>query len=344
MLRRHVILALALLPPAFVQAQERSITVASTTSTEQSGLFGHILPEFTVKTGITVKVVALGTGQALEVGRGDADVVFVHDKAAEEKFVAEGFATKRLEMMYNDFIIVGPKDDPRRHRAGTCSKGCGASRPRRHLSSPEAIVREPIPPNSDTGRTLASASPLRGEWYKEIGQGMGPALNTAVAMNAYVFADRGTWLSFKNRRELAILVEGDQRLFNQYGVMLVNATKHPHVKAADGQALIDWLISPEDNGRLGLTRSKASSSFPERGRLGTLVTRALLLPGLAAVALSTSLAQADRGALALGRLRRRWGATYGWRPRPPGRGGLGPRSSRRGQAYRAGQNARLRPS
>ena len=174
---------------------------------------------------------------------------------------------------------------------------------------------------------------------------MGPALNTAAAMNAYVLSDRGTWLSFKNRRELAILVEGDQRLFNQYGVMLVNPAKHPHVKAADGQAFIDWLISPEGQRSIGSYKIEGEQLFfPNAAGLGTLVTRALLLPGLAAVALSTSLAQADRGALALGRLRRRWGATYGWRPRPPGRGGLGPRSSRRGQAYRAGQNARLRPS
>ena len=220
MLRRHIVLALALALPALAQAQERSITVASTTSTEQSGLFGHILPEFTAKTGIAVKVVALGTGQALEVGRkGDADVVFVHDRAAEEKFVAEDHAPKRYEVMYNDFVIVGPKDDP--------AKASG----REVLEGLRRIVATKAPFISRGDRSGTHAAELRywkdagidltavrGEWYKEVGQGMGPALNTAAAMDGYILADRGTWLSFKNRRELAIVVEGDQRLFNQYGV------------------------------------------------------------------------------------------------------------------------------
>jgi tungstate transport system substrate-binding protein len=237
--------ALAGLLPA--GAQERSITVASTTSTEQSGLFAHLMPRFTEKTGIGVKVVALGTGQALDVGRrGDADVVFVHDKAAEGKFVAEGFGQKRHEVMYNDFVIVGPKGDP----AGAAGKDV--------LEGLRRIAAAKAPFISRGDRSGTHAAELRywkdagidpavakGEWYKEIGQGMGPALNAASAANAYVLTDRGTWLSFKNRGELAVLVEGDQRLFNQYGAILVNPAKHPHIKAADGQAFIDWLLSGE---------------------------------------------------------------------------------------------------
>lgn len=232
--------------PAVAQTQ-KSITVASTTSTEQSGLFKHLLPRFTEKTGIDVKVVALGTGQALDVGRrGDADVVFVHDKAAEEKFVAEGFATKRQEVMYNDFIIVGPKSDPAKAAGKDVLEGL------RRI----AAAKAPFISRGDRSGTHAAElrywkdagvdlNAVKGDWYKEIGQGMGPALNTASAQNAYVLADRGTWLSFKNRGDLTILVAGDQRLFNQYGVMLVNPAKHPHVKAAEGQAFIDWLVSPE---------------------------------------------------------------------------------------------------
>ncbi len=228
-------------------AQERSITVASTTSTEQSGLFGHLLPAFTAKTGIAVKVVALGTGQALDVGRrGDADVVFVHDKPAEEKFVAEGFGVKREEVMYNDFVVVGPASDP----AG--AKGRDVLEGLRRI----AAARAPFISRGDRSGTHTAElrywrdagldiNAVKGDWYKEIGGGMGPALNTASAQNAYVLTDRGTWLAFKNRGDLAVLVEGDRRLFNQYGVMLVNPAKHPHVKAADGQAFIDWLVSPE---------------------------------------------------------------------------------------------------
>ena len=232
--------------PALAQGQ-RSITVASTTSTEQSGLFGHLLPRFTQKTGIEIKVVALGTGQALDVGRrGDADVVFVHDRHAEEKFVAGGFAAKRQEVMYNDFVIVGPKSDPARAAGKDVLDGL-----RRIAAVRSAFISRGDKSGThaaelrywkDAGVDLAA---VKGDWYKEIGQGMGPALNTASAQNAYVLADRGTWLSFKNRGELAVLVEGDQRLFNQYGVMLVSPAKHAHVKAADGQAFIDWLVSPE---------------------------------------------------------------------------------------------------
>ena len=245
--RLFVTLAFALLGPLAASAQERTITVASTTSTEQSGLFDHLLPRFTAATGIGVKVVALGTGQALDVGRrGDADVVFVHDKPAEEKFVAEGFAQKRVEVMYNDFIMVGPKGDPAR----------AAGRDILDAFRRVAAAKAPFISRGDRSGTHAAElrywkdagldlGAVRGDWYKEIGQGMGPALNAASASNAYVLTDRGTWLSFKNRADLVVLVEGDQRLFNQYGVMLVNPHKHPHVKAAEGQAFIDWLVSGE---------------------------------------------------------------------------------------------------
>jgi tungstate transport system substrate-binding protein len=233
-------------PYALAQAT-KSITVASTTSTEQSGLFGHLLPRFTAKTGIDVKVVAVGTGQAIDIGRrGDADVVFVHDKAAEEKFVAEGFATKRQDVMYNDFVVIGPKDDPAK------ASGKDVLEALRRIAASKA----PFISRGDKSGTHAAElrywkeagvdlGAVRGDWYKEIGQGMGPALNTASAQNAYALADRGTWLSFKNRGDLAILVEGDRRLFNQYGVMLVSPAKHAHVKVAEGQAFIDWLVSPE---------------------------------------------------------------------------------------------------
>lgn len=231
-----------------VQAQApRSITVASTTSTEQSGLFKHLLPRFTGKTGIEVKVVALGTGQALDVGRrGDADVVFVHDQAAEEKFVGEGFGVKRQEVMYNDFVILGPKGDPAKASGKDVLEGlrriAGTKAPFISRGDRSGTHAAELRYWKDAGIDLAA---VRGDWYKEIGQGMGPALNTASAQNGYVLSDRGTWLSFKNRGELAVLVEGDRRLFNQYGVMLVNPAKHPHVKATDGQAFIDWLVSPE---------------------------------------------------------------------------------------------------
>jgi tungstate transport system substrate-binding protein len=247
---RRCLLGLALLAAAGTSSlaqEQRSITVASTTSTEQSGLFKRLLPRFTEKTGIEVKVVALGTGQALDVGRrGDADVVFVHDKAAEERFVAEAFGVKRQEVMYNDFVIVGPKSDPAKAAGKDVLEGL-----RKVLATKAPFISRGDRSGThaaelrywkDAGIDLSAA---KGEWYKEIGQGMGPALNTASAQNAYVLADRGTWLSFKNRGELVVLIEGDQRLFNQYGVMLVNPAKHPHVKTADGQAFIDWLVSPE---------------------------------------------------------------------------------------------------
>jgi tungstate transport system substrate-binding protein len=238
--------AAAVLLPGAPSAQERFITVASTTSTEQSGLFRHILPIFTAETGITVRVVALGTGQALDVGRrGDADVVFVHDRAAEERFVADAFGGPRRHVMFNDFVVVGPAADPAAVRG---------LRDTNDALRRIAEARAPFVSRGDRSGThaaelrlwqLAGVDPAagRGQWYREVGQGMGPALNTAAAQNAYVLADRGTWLSFRNRQDLQIVVEGDARLFNQYGVMLVNPQRHAHVKAADGQRFIDWIVS-----------------------------------------------------------------------------------------------------
>jgi tungstate transport system substrate-binding protein len=271
-LRRRLLALLAagaLAAPAFVQAQERSITVASTTSTEQSGLFGHLLPAFTKATGIAVKVVAVGTGQALDIGRrGDADVVFVHDRAAEDRFVAEGFATARQDVMYNDFVVLGPRSDPAKAAGKDVLEGL------RRI----AAARAPFISRGDKSGTHAAElrswkeagidlAAVRGEWYREIGQGMGPALNAASAQNAYVLADRGTWLSFKNRGDLAVLVEGDQRLFNPYGVMLVNPAKHAHVKAADGRAFIDWLVSGEGQRAIAAYRIDGQQLFfPNAGQ------------------------------------------------------------------------------
>jgi tungstate transport system substrate-binding protein len=264
LLRRALLLALmaAFALPAL--AQERSITVASTTSTEQSGLFGHILPIFTRETGITVRVVALGTGQALDVGRrGDADVVFVHDRAAEERFVADGFGGPRRQVMFNDFVITGPAADPARI-AGLGDTAEGLRR--------IATARAPFVSRGDRSGThaaelrlwqLAGVDPAtgRGQWYREIGQGMGPALNTAAAQGAYILADRGTWLSFRNRQDQRILIEGDARLFNQYGVMLVNAQRHPHVKAADAQRFIDWLLSSAGQAAIASYRINGEQLF-----------------------------------------------------------------------------------
>jgi tungstate transport system substrate-binding protein len=229
-------------------AQDKSIVVASTTSTQDSGLFGHILPLFKAKTGIEVRVVSQGTGQALDTGRrGDADVVFVHAKPAEEKFISEGWATKRYPVMYNDFVLIGPRSDPAGIKGSTDIAAA--------LNAIKAKGQPFISRGDKSGThqaelqlwTLAGIdiNAAKGPWYKEIGQGMGAALNTAAASNAYVLADRGTWLSFKNRGDLAIVVEGDKRLFNQYGVMLVSPLKHTHVKKEYGQAFIDWLISPD---------------------------------------------------------------------------------------------------
>jgi tungstate transport system substrate-binding protein len=243
-----VMAVLGLLIPCLAVAQERSIIVASTTSTEQSGLFGHILPRFTARTGIRVNVVAVGTGQALDIGRrGDADVVFAHDRPAEDKFMAEGFGVKRFDVMYNDFVVIGPKADPA-HIAGSKDvveafrKIAAAHAPFISRGDRSGTNEAELRYWKDAGIDIDAA---KGPWYRDIGQGMGPALNMAASANAYLLADRGTWLSFKNRGDLEILVEGDKRLFNQYGVMLVNPAKHPNVKVADGQAFVDWLISPD---------------------------------------------------------------------------------------------------
>jgi tungstate transport system substrate-binding protein len=239
------VLVAVLMNSSQVYAQEKSIVVSSTTSTEQSGLFEFMLPIFKMKTGINVKVVAVGTGQALDIGRrGDADVVFVHDKPAEEKFVEEGFGTKRNEVMYNDFVLIGPKSDPAK---------VGGGKDIQAAFQKISVAQAPFVSRGDKSGTHAAelrywkgagitVSPTQA-WYKETGSGMGPALNTASAMNGYILADRATWLSFKNRGDLVILVQGDPKLFNQYGVMLVNPAKFPHVKKAEGQAFIDWLLS-----------------------------------------------------------------------------------------------------
>ena len=227
-------------------AQEKSIVIASTTSTEQSGLFAYLLPIFKSKSGIDVKVVAVGTGQALDIGRrGDADVVFVHDKPAEEQFVAEGFSTKRYEVMYNDFILIGPKNDPAKIAGG---KDINEALQKIAASQSPFISRgDKSGTNAAELRYWKNAgiNPAGETWYKETGSGMGPALNTASAMNAYILTDRGTWLSFKNRGDLMIVVEGDRKLFNQYGVMLVNPERFPQIKKVLGQTLIAWLISKD---------------------------------------------------------------------------------------------------
>ena len=263
-------LLLSIIPGA--AAQVRFITVASTTSTEQSGLFKHLLPAYEKKTGVQVRVVALGTGQALDVARrGDADVVFVHARSAEEKFIAEGFGVKRLPVMYNDFVLIGPKSDPAKIAGGKDIlealrkvKGAAAlfvsrgDRSGTHMAELDLWKAAGVDIATD-----------KGPWYRDTGQGMGPALNTASSMNGYILTDRGTWLAFKNRGELAILVEGDKKLFNQYGVILVNPAKHPHIKRELGQAFIDWLVSKE--GQQAIADYKIGADqlfFPNAGQEG----------------------------------------------------------------------------
>jgi len=241
-------LVYAVLATTSVWAQAQSIVMSSTTSTEQSGLFAHLLPAFKKASGLDVKVVALGTGQALDMARrGDADVVFVHDQAAEEKFVADGFGLKRLPVMYNDFVLIGPKADP------AAAKGKDIVAALTRLSKANA----PFVSRGDKSGThaaelrfwkTANLEAAKGSAYRECGCGMGPALNMAASTGAYVLADRATWLNFKNRADLAILVEGDQRLFNQYGVMVVNPAKHAHVKQADAQKFVDWITSAAGQG------------------------------------------------------------------------------------------------
>ncbi len=245
-LRSPALVNIALVAILFVAswaAQAQTIVVASTTSTEQSGLFAHLLPAFTQASGIAVKVVAVGTGQAIDMGRrGDADVLFVHDREAEDKVVAEGFAVQRFPVMYNDFVLVGPAADPARVRGNDIIAAL------KQLAAGNANF---ISRGDRSGThaaelrlwSMAKLADAKGSGYRECGCGMGPALNIAASTGAYVLADRGTWLSFKNRAGLAVLVEGDMKLFNQYGVMLVNPARHPHVKAVEGQKFIDWLLS-----------------------------------------------------------------------------------------------------
>ncbi|MBU1237983.1 MAG: extracellular solute-binding protein [Gammaproteobacteria bacterium] len=243
---RRCLLATAALFAIGAQAEDRFITVASTTSTEQSGLFGFLLPAFEKETGIKVHVIAQGTGQALATGqRGDADVLFVHNKVAEEKFLAEGYGVGRHDVMYNDFVLIGPKSDPAKAAGKDILEG---------LKKVEA-AQAPFVSRGDKSGTHSAElrfwkaagidiDARKGSWYRDTGSGMGPSLNTASSMNAYILSDRGTWLNFKNRGDLTIVVEGDKQLFNQYGIMLVNPAKHPHVKQADGQKFIDWIVSP----------------------------------------------------------------------------------------------------
>jgi tungstate transport system substrate-binding protein len=244
-------------------AQDKSITVASTTSTQDSGLFGSILPMFKAKSGIDVKVVAQGTGQALDTARrGDADVVFVHAKAQEEKFVADGFGVKRFDVMYNDFVLIGPKSDPAKAKGKDITAALKAI----HDTKSPFVSRGDKSGTHSAELALWKAADLdtataKPDWYKEIGQGMGAALNTASAMNAYLLADRGTWISFKNKGDLDIVVEGDKRLFNQYGVILVNPEKHAHVKKELGQAFIDWLLSAEGQGAIGSYKIEGQQLF-----------------------------------------------------------------------------------
>jgi tungstate transport system substrate-binding protein len=251
---------LSLAVPAHADGQ-RFIVMASTTSTEQSGLFSHLLPRFTQATGIAVRVVALGTGQALDMARrGDADVVFVHDQAAEEKFVAEGFGLKRSPVMYNDFVIVGPKDDPAHAKGKDVTAALG-----RIAAANATFVSRADKSGTHSAelrywKAAGIAAPAFAN-YEQCGCGMGPALNIAASKNAYALTDRGTWLSFKNRADLAVLVEGDRRLFNQYGVMVVNPAKHPHVKKDLAQAFADWVVSPAGQASIAAYRIDGQQLF-----------------------------------------------------------------------------------
>jgi tungstate transport system substrate-binding protein len=252
--RRHFIplaipLALGLIASLLpASAQEKSIVVASTTSTEDSGLFGYLLPIFKAQTGIDVKVVAQGTGQALDTARrGDADVVFVHARPEEEKFVAEGFGVKRFDVMYNDFVLIGPKSDPANVNGGPDIVAALKAIAARHApfvsrGDRSGTHQAELALWRDAGVDIAMS---KGPWYRDIGQGMGAALNTAAAMSAYVLSDRGTWIAFRNRVDLVVAVEGDRRLFNQYGIILINPAKFPHVKKELGQQFIDWVLSPQ---------------------------------------------------------------------------------------------------
>jgi tungstate transport system substrate-binding protein len=252
-------------------AQDKYITVASTTSTENSGLFDHILPMFQEETGIEVRVVAVGTGQAIELAKnGDADVLFVHHKPSEEQFVAEGFGVERHEVMYNDFVVVGPASDPAgvkgsKDVADALAKIAEAEAPFASRGDDSGTHKAELALWDAAGIDVAAAS---GTWYRETGSGMGPTLNTAAGMDAYALTDRGTWLSFENPQNLEILVEGDPRLFNQYGIILVNPEKHPHVKADLGQQFIDWVLSDEGQEAIGAFEINGQQAFFPNAKSG----------------------------------------------------------------------------
>jgi tungstate transport system substrate-binding protein len=267
-----IMLSALLLSVAPATLAQKFITIASTTSTEQSGLFKHMLPAFHKKTGIEVRVVALGTGQALDMARrGDADVVFVHAKSAEEKFIADGHGVKRLPVMYNDFVLVGPKSDPAKVAGGkditeALKKIKTTSAPFVSRGDRSGTHMAEIALWKQSGVDIAAE---KGSWYRDTGQGMGPALNTASSMNGYILTDRATWLAFKNRGDLKIVVDGDKRLFNQYGVILVNPEKHTHVKREMGQTFIDWIVSPD--GQKNISDYKINGEqlfFPNAGQEG----------------------------------------------------------------------------
>jgi tungstate transport system substrate-binding protein len=274
-LSRRLVLALfavALIFAGSASAEDRFITVASTTSTQDSGLFDYLLPIFTKKTGIAVHIIAVGTGQALKIGQqGDCDMLFVHDRAGEEKFVAGGYGVKREPLMYNDFVIVGPKSDPAQIRddkdaIDAFRKIAGAKAPFASRGDDSGTNRMELRLWKEAGIDVKAAS---GTWYKNLGQGMGPTLNTSAAMNAYTLSDRATWSKFANKQDLELLASGDKRLFNQYGVILVNPVKFPHVKVADAQAFIDWLISPEGQDVIANYRINGDPAFfPDHNQPG----------------------------------------------------------------------------
>jgi tungstate transport system substrate-binding protein len=253
-------------------AQDKFITVASTTSTENSGLFGHLLPMFQEKTGIEVRVVAVGTGQAIELARnGDADVLFVHHKPSEEQFIADGFGVERHEVMYNDFVIVGPAADPagikgNKDAVAALGKIAAAKAPFASRGDDSGTHKAELALWQEAGVDVAGAS---GSWYRETGSGMGPTLNTAAGMDAYALTDRGTWLSFENPQNLEILVEGDPHLFNQYGIILVNPAKHPHVKADLGQKFVDWVLSDDGQRAIADFKVGGQQAFFPNARQGS---------------------------------------------------------------------------
>ncbi len=267
MTNRTILIALVVSAIAFTlpaSATERFITVASTTSTQNSGLYEHILPNFTTRTGIAVRIVAVGTGQAIKLARnGDADVLFVHHKASEERFVADGFGVERFNVMYNDFVLVGPKADPAGVRDAADTSDALAR---------IAAANSPFTSRGDNSGTHkkerelwqvaeVDVSTQSGSWYRETGSGMGATLNTAAGMDAYALTDRATWFKFKNRGTLEILAEDDERMFNQYGVILVNPARHPHIKHDLGQAFIDWLLSKDGQSAIGTYRLEGQQAF-----------------------------------------------------------------------------------